>query len=188
MPAKKKSVAVALLAKETAALAKKAGIKKKFVNPFHPKLTNNAAPFHSALHVVDVAVVKIETQQILLGRKGHEVKFRFFGGFVDPTKDKSVLDAAKREVREETGNTEVDDLIVLGQPMIQDSRYANDKDKVYTTFFAGKYIFGAPKGTDDIAEVRWFDIAKLTKDDIMPCHHELLEIFLAFYNHPRRLQ
>jgi ADP-ribose pyrophosphatase YjhB (NUDIX family) len=139
--------------------------------------TNNARRYNCALATVDIAIMDYDRRRILLGRKPNQGLFRFFGGFVDPLKDKSILDAAKREAVEEAGDLELEDFIMIGNPVIPDSRYANDKDKIFTTFYVCQYIFGNAKACDDIEEVKWFNLVDITKEDIMPVHHELFGIW-----------
>lgn len=103
---------------------------------------------------VDIVITK-ENGDILLGRKPNEDKWRFIGGFVDPTDD-SLEMAAKREVNEETG-LEVDDLKFICSMKVNDWRYRGIKERgIMTTFFEAKYIFGTPQPNDDICELKWF--------------------------------
>jgi bifunctional NMN adenylyltransferase/nudix hydrolase len=104
---------------------------------------------------VDVAVMSSDYQKVLLGRKPHETKYRFIGGFVDPT-DGSLEVAARREVREETGNIEISDVTYISSSIVDDWRYRYEDDKIITTFFSCTYVYGCPTPTDDIGELRWF--------------------------------
>jgi bifunctional NMN adenylyltransferase/nudix hydrolase len=122
---------------------------------------------------VDVAI--IDGERILLGRKPTQEKFRFLGGFTDPT-DNSYEDAAKREVQEESG-LDVEELVYLGSCKIDDWRYRSEEDKIITHLFTAKYIFGNPKATDDIAELRWYKLEELTEDIFVKEHVPLFDIF-----------
>ena len=127
---------------------------------------------------VDIVIVK-ENGDILLGRKPNEDKWRFIGGFVDPT-DSSLEKAAKREVNEETG-LEVDDLKFICSMKVNDWRYNGIKERgIMTTFFEAKYIFGAPQPNDDICELKWFSIdsIKNNKSLLVDEHLKLMEIYL----------
>ena len=121
---------------------------------------------------VDVAILKEE--KILLGRKPTQEKFRFLGGFADPT-DNSYEESARREVEEESG-IEVDDIIYLGSCKIDDWRYRNEEDKIITHFFTAKYSSGDPKATDDIAELRWYDLKELKEEIFVKEHIPLFHI------------
>lgn len=105
---------------------------------------------------LDVAILKSDPLQLLLGRKPRERLFRFIGGFSSPSDD-SFESGAKREVREETG-LEVADLELLGSLNIDDWRYRDEPDCIRTLFYAAKYVYGRPVPADDIEEVRWIDL------------------------------
>lgn len=130
--------------------------------------------FPHVFPTVDIAIVKEETDEVLLGRKPYETKFRFVGGFTD-VEDESYEAAAKREVVEETG-LEVDDLKYLGSAKVSDWRYRSNEDRGITTlFFKAKYIFGTPKAKDDIAETKWLKISDLNEDNLVAEHVKLLK-------------
>lgn len=124
---------------------------------------------------VDVAI--LDGPRILLARKPHEKLYRFVGGFSDPVSASFEADA-RREVQEETG-LEIGDLQYLGSTIIDDWRYRSEVDKIKTLFFRAKYVFGRPQATDDIAEVRWFEISRLTADEMVPEHRPLLAMLAA---------
>lgn len=134
--------------------------------------------FPTAYQCVDIAIVD-DHGRILLGRKPNETLFRFIGGFSDPNSPTLEADA-RREAFEETG-VEVDGIEYLASLKVNDSRYAGEVDCIKTAFFVGKYIFGRPQGNDDIAEVKWFSIADLKKEDIIDTHHDLYNIFMEKY-------
>jgi bifunctional NMN adenylyltransferase/nudix hydrolase len=121
--------------------------------------------YASGLATVDiVAVRKFGNEfEILLGKKAHEKGYRMVGGFFDPTKDKNLEQAAKREFYEETGGCEVEDITYVASQLIDDARYKSSKDKIITSVFVGKFIFGQPKASDDIDKLKWFKIADLIK-------------------------
>lgn len=119
----------------------------------------SAHRYPTSFQTVDIAILKEQEGKIelLLGRKKGESKYRFVGGFVDAT-DESLESAAKREVMEECDGIETDDYKYIGSAKINDWRYKNEKDSIMTALFVCKYIFGHPKATDDITEVKWFEI------------------------------
>lgn len=127
---------------------------------------------------VDVAIVR--GKELLLGRKANEDLFRFIGGFTDPTDD-CYEDAAKREAFEETG-LEIGQPRYIGSKKIDDWRYRNEVDKIITHLFVADYVFGNPQAQDDIAELRWFDIDKITPEMAVAQHRVLLEMFLGTTN------
>lgn len=129
--------------------------------------------FPIAYPTVDVAVLHTTRPEVLLGRKPGEVSWRFIGGFVDPT-DQSFERAARREVREEAGDIEIDDLTYICSANIDDSRYYGCKDGIMTSFFAAKYIFGHIAAGDDLEEVRWFPLDSFI-ENLNPNHRQLGE-------------
>lgn len=138
---------------------------------------------------VDIAVLKITTSSILLGRKANETKWRLPGGFVDPQQDESYEEAAKRELMEECGSFEISHPEYLMSKQVDDYRYKDLPDKIYTSLYSCIYIFGKPVAGDDLAEVKWFSIKDLLKDDyikehVMQEHIELVK--KAIINDSRR--
>ncbi len=132
--------------------------------------------YPKVLTCVDVAVMN-DKKQILLARKPNESAYRFIGGFADPRSMSFEIDA-KREVSEEA-HIEVDELEYVGSTVIDDWRYRGEVDKIKTLLFKAKYIFGHPEADDDIAELRWFDLAHLITNEaslVVEEHRKLLNM------------
>jgi bifunctional NMN adenylyltransferase/nudix hydrolase len=121
-----------------------------------------------------------------LARKPDEKKWRFIGGFSDPT-SVSLEEDAKREVQEEAG-VEVGNITYLGSTLINDWRYRGEIDKIKTALFVAKYVFGKPEGADDVAEVKWVSMNNLNKADIVEPHHVLIDMFNEKFSGNRELQ
>jgi bifunctional NMN adenylyltransferase/nudix hydrolase len=138
-----------------------------------------------AYPTVDIACMNA-AGNILLIKKLDDDKWRFPGGHVDP-KDESYELSASRKFIEETGNScEIADLTYVCSQKINDWRYRNNKDSIITTLFMAKFIFGNPVGTNNILEVRWFNIDELRnsniEDMIMEEHVKLMITFLNTLN------
>jgi bifunctional NMN adenylyltransferase/nudix hydrolase len=137
--------------------------------------------FPTAFGAVDVAIIDRKHNRLLLGRKPHQSKFRFVGGFLDP--DTNALEGdfleinARREVKEET-TLEVGNLKYLASFLINDWRYRNERDKIYSTLFVADYTFGRPDARDDIDELRWFDIDTIKESDVVEEHKYLIKTLL----------
>jgi bifunctional NMN adenylyltransferase/nudix hydrolase len=152
-------------------------VSKKVVRSEHFRAGVIYSAYNTFPHVfptVDVAIVKEETGEVLLGRKPYEEKFRFIGGFTD-VEDENYETAARREVHEETG-VDVGNPQYLGSARVDDWRYRSNKDRgIITLFFKAPYVYGNPKAQDDIVEVRWFQISDLTEDNLVGEHVKLLK-------------
>lgn len=127
---------------------------------------------------VDIAIFNEDYTKILLARKSKESLYRFIGGFSDPKSDCFETDAM-REVTEETG-LEIGDLKYIGSTIIDDFRYRKEIDKIKTLFFVGKIVFGHPKASDDICEVKFFDTNALKDTDIIPEHRILFSMLQKY--------
>ncbi|MBC7865463.1 MAG: NUDIX domain-containing protein [Bacteroidia bacterium] len=123
---------------------------------------------------VDVAI--IDGEKVLLGKKSNQDKFRFPGGFSDPSDDTYEM-AAKREAFEETG-LEIGDIEYVGSAKMDDWRYRSEEDKIITLFFKSKFTFGNAVATDDLEELKWFDLNELREEDIVNEHQRLLKMLL----------
>ena len=143
--------------------------RKKIVdNPCHTEqfregiIFANQSRYPTSYQTVDTAVLDENSENVLLARKETDDGWRFIGGFVDPT-DENLESAAKRETMEETGMIETDDYVYLGSTRVDDFRYRGQKDGIMTTLFRAKYIFGAPRPTDDIVELAWHSVGQIDR-------------------------
>lgn len=126
--------------------------------------------YDTVFSTVDCAIFDDENYEYLyLAKKEKEKKLRFVGGFADPHKDTSFEYTAKREATEETG-LEVSNPIYIGSTIIDDWRYRAENDKIITTFFAMKRVFGSPKAQDDIVELHKVKITDIYEEMFVPEH------------------
>jgi bifunctional NMN adenylyltransferase/nudix hydrolase len=138
-------------------------------------IVNAGSKYPTAYMAVDVAVFDDEYEHVLLARKPNETKFRFIGGFVDPSNNHGTAGAleanARREVMEEA-NIDITDPEYVASSFIDDWRYRNEQDKIMSTLFASKYMCGKIDARDDICELQWYPISALSD----ACHNQDLRI------------
>lgn len=138
--------------------------------------------YSTSYQTVDVAVFNEEENQILLAKKPGEDKYRFIGGFVD-VKDTSLEHTAKREFMEEAG-AEISITGYIGSFRVDDWRYRSERDKIMTTLFKAKYLFGHLEPSDDVEQLRWFDLKDLKEIGgiqklIVEEHQSMMSILLT---------
>jgi bifunctional NMN adenylyltransferase/nudix hydrolase len=144
--------------------------------------------FPRAYPVVDVVIWRPSSlygKEYLVARKPTDEagKWRFIGGFVDPT-DSSYEGAVRREAREETG-IEVDWIKYCGSVRIDDWRYKKCEEKVISTVYSALFIFGDGHAKDDISETYWMALDQL-KCCINPVHKPILDLYEKQLNSSNR--
>lgn len=140
---------------------------------------------HRALiPTVHIAIWNEDRTEILVGKKANENRWRFIGGFAQPSMqvhDELVYESnAIREVAEETG-VEVGDVTYLGSCLVDDWRYRGEHDKIATIFFETKYIMGCPRPGDDIDELTWLGVGMDTWKMLVEEHRPLFDILWRNY-------
>ena len=106
------------------------------------------------------------------------------GGYVNANTDKSVLDAAIRELREETG-IKVPEPVLRGS--IKDNRVFDAIDRsprgrIITHCFKIELPDGPlprVKGQDDAEKAKWVPIAEVKSEETFEDHYEILQTFLG---------
>lgn len=130
---------------------------------------------------VDIAVLKENDTIVLLGKKPNAPQWRFPGGFADPADDNYEA-AARRELQEECGDIEINNMQYVGSAKIDDWRYRSEEDKIITLFFKTQWVFGNAKANDDLKELDWFPINELPgmmqNGTIAKEHHVLVQLLL----------
>jgi len=66
--------------------------------------------------------------------------------------------------------------------LVDDWRYRSEKDKIKTLFFTAERLFGIARASDDIEELKCFDLDKLTEDDIVDTHLPLWDMLKNHIN------
>ena len=121
-----------------------------------------------SFQTVDIALVNLYRQQILLGKRKGKEEWRFPGGFVDSEKDKSLEEAAFREMNEEINfnkTLSTGPVSYKFSTQIDDPRYRDSKDKIMTALFFVNFIGGSPQAGDDLNDVAWFAFHEFSNDN-----------------------
>ena len=132
------------------------------------------------LPCVDIAIFNGDYTEVLLGRKAGEDKFRFIGGHAEK-KHGSYESGARSEVIEEAG-LDPDKMEYIGSTVVDDWRYRTADRGVMTAFFATTSMSMAATAGDDIVEVRWFKVNKLTASDLVDTHQVLYRMLADYRN------
>lgn len=106
---------------------------------------------------VDVAPFNEDGTKVLLAKKPFEDGWRFIGGFAHP-KDSSYEVTAKRKFMDEAGPAEIGDIKYITSLRVDDWRYRSEEDKITTILFKCKFMFGRIEPSQEISELRWFDL------------------------------
>lgn len=160
--------------------------------PVNPDVTNDFRQgimyaeqrrFPVVYSTVDIGLIDETCEYVLLGRKLNEKKWRFPGGFVDPT-DNSKESAWHRELSEEipAGVTSfISDVEYVCSTIVPDSRYPG-RDKIMTTMFAAIANLDVAnlQAGDDLVEVQMFRINSELFDIMTEDHHPVLKSFLGW--------
>lgn len=134
--------------------------------------------FPTSYQCVDIGCFDAEFDKILLGKRKDQPGWRLPGGFVDPTDD-SLESAAIRELEEETSITSL-----MAEPSyiksfrINDYRYKKEPHKIMTALFICFTTQTVISPTDDLDEVKWFDVDTLDMDMIEGVHKKLVEVLI----------
>ena len=129
---------------------------------------------------VDVAILDESEEKVLLAKRPFEDGWRFIGGFSKPT-DVSYEHTVRRKISEDAGrNLSTNNPRYIGSCQIPDWRYQSEEDKILSILFITKKQFGRIDPSDDVSELKWWDISELEKDEkiITKEHKILLDMFL----------
>jgi len=118
-----------------------------------------------------------DKNQVLLAKKYDESNFRFIGGFVK-VEDDDLDDSVKRVIHKEAGSDiNCGDFKMLFSTKVNDWRFRGENDKIMTNFYVCNYLWGNIQASNDIMELKWFDIDTIKESDIMVDHQDILNKF-----------
>ncbi len=136
-----------------------------------------ASRYPIVFSTVDVAVMDGNRSHLWLGQKHEDNgRWRFVGGFVDPT-DTSRAAAAIREAEEELGGIRLDNPTYVGSLQVNDFRYRDEADSIMTDLFIVTHTWGQATASDDLDAIGWFPLSQLP-ELLIPCHQPLGALLL----------
>jgi len=123
-------------------------------------------PWGTCFSTVDIAIVDIERDLILLGRK--KDRWCIPGGFTDPSSNCDEEDAVRELFEETRVIAEPSEMIYIGNVKIPDDRYENTPHGIRTHFFfynadstkikTDYTVTDKDRPLDDLDEIRWFSL------------------------------
>lgn len=123
---------------------------------------------------VGVGVAVLRDGDILLVRRGHEPLMGHWavpGGKVEL--GEPMREAARREVREETGlDVEVGEVVWVGE-------YIDGDDHIVLIDFSGSVVGGELRAADDADDARWVPLGEAKDYPLTPTMYELVDTLLA---------
>jgi bifunctional NMN adenylyltransferase/nudix hydrolase len=125
---------------------------------------------------VDIAIM--DGDKVLLAKRPYEDTWRFIGGFAKPT-DTSYENTARRKVSDDVGlNLETTDLKYIGSAQVPDWRYQSEEDKIVTILFKTTKGCGRIEPSENVSELKFFNIKELNEGIIVNEHKILLKMLL----------
>jgi bifunctional NMN adenylyltransferase/nudix hydrolase len=125
---------------------------------------------------VDVAIT--DNDKVLLAKRPYEDSWRLIGGFSRPT-DSSYEHTARRKVSEDAGkNLSITNLTYIGSVQVPDWRYQSEEDKIMSVLFKTTKGWGRIEPSDDVSELKFFNIEDLNEEMMVNEHKILMTMFL----------
>lgn len=146
-----------------------------------------AAPYTPTFQTADSVVV--QAGHILLIRRRAEPGKGLWalpGGYLDAAKDKTIFDAAIRELIEETG-IKVPEKVLRGSvknSKVFDAIGRSERGRIITQAFYiglldGEWNLPKVKGSDDAEKAQWVPLHKLSSVDMFEDHIDIINYFIG---------
>lgn len=146
-----------------------------------------AAPYTPTFQTADV--VLIQAGHILLVRRRAEPGKGLWalpGGYLDAKNDRSIFDAAIRELQEETG-IKVPEKVLRGSLKNQkvfDAIGRSERGRIitqafYITLNDGEWNLPKVKGSDDAEKAQWIPLSNLKSVEMFEDHFDIIQYFMG---------
>jgi bifunctional NMN adenylyltransferase/nudix hydrolase len=156
---------------------------------FLDKYRKQQAAYPYPIIFVTADAVVIQSGHVLMVQRGADPGNGLWalpGGFVDATGDRTMEDAAIRELREETG-IKVPEKVLRGS--IQGNRVFDAPDRsqrgrtithaFHICLEDGEWNLPRVRGSDDAARAQWIPISRLNSEEIFEDHYDIIMHFLG---------
>lgn len=127
-----------------------------------------------------VIIVDSEKNLLLIKRKDNR-KWGFPAGSLEL--NESIMDCAKREVKEETGLDllSADVLAIYSEPRFQYTNdYGNKIQLITTVFLATAWNGKLIRETNETVDSGFYSVAEIGKMDLMPIYHETVDDYVKY--------
>ena len=156
---------------------------------FLEKYKKQQAAYPYPIIFVTADAVVMQAGHVLMVKRGADPGNGLWalpGGFVDAAKDRTMEDAALRELREETG-IKVPEKVLRGSIVgsrVFDAIDRSQRGRTITHAFHiglidGEWNLPKVKGADDAEQAQWIPISRLNSEEIFEDHYDIIMHFLG---------
>ena len=156
---------------------------------FLEKYKKQQAAYPYPIIFVTADAVVMQAGHVLMVKRGADPGNGLWalpGGFVDAYGDRTMEDAALRELKEETG-IKVPEKVLRGNIInsrVFDAVERSQRGRTITHAFHitlddGEYNLPKVKGSDDAEHAQWIPISKLNSEEIFEDHYDIIQSFLG---------
>jgi len=156
---------------------------------FLEKYKKQAAAYPYPIIYVTADAVVLQAGHVLMVKRGADPGNGLWalpGGFVDAAKDRTMEDAALRELKEETG-IKVPEKVLRGSiagSRVFDAIDRSERGRTITHAFHislidGEWNLPKVKGADDAEQAQWVPISQLNSEEIFEDHYDIIMHFLG---------
>ena len=162
---------------------------KEGIVEYLEKYKKQAAAYPYPIIFVTADAVVMQAGHVLMVQRGADPGNGLWalpGGFVDATGDRTMEDAALRELREETG-IKVPEKVLRGSIRGNHVFAAPDRSQrgrtithaIHIALEDGEWNLPKVKGSDDAARAKWIPISRLNSEEIFEDHYDIIQYFLG---------